>query len=318
MASRVKDALKKVNKSKDKLLTPLITEFMATHELFNFDDKAIALATQIMKAERIHRRSDVFHPSGAGACMRAQVLSMNGAQSEKETDLQLENIFDDGKWRHLRWHLMVYRMKISHSIEPFISNKTLRRVGGSPDQVLNLSKPYPWLAGKRVGFEMKGARSSAYQGVVANRRPMVHHLYQICIYMMILGLDLYTIIYENKDTQEWFEFDVALDDTYKDRIEHLLVLDPMWISYLEARYKYMNHAVDKGVLPAHECTMEPDDVQFKRCGFSTVCKESERMTLFKFPNRDRIEVQLFEDIKNKHESRVPNFRRLTIKESHRE
>lgn len=268
--SAVKDAIKGRSKSKDKLLTPLLYQFMIENELFQFDDRALRLAKKILESERQERKSDVFHPSSSAACMRAQVLQYIGYKPQKEESLQLLSIFDDGKWRHLRWHLILYRMKISARVEPYVSGN-MQRVGGSPDQILNLSKHYPWLSGIRVGFEMKGINSGEYSKLVRNNRPKMDHLYQIVTYMVLSDIEIYTLIYENKNTQEWYEFDITTNKKYAKKLGQNLYLPDLWVRYIMARYHYMNRSVDKNVLPSFECTLKTDDAKFNRCSMKKHC-----------------------------------------------
>ncbi len=293
----LQQAMKKRHKFKDKLLTPLIVKFMISHELFDFDDDTIRLAGSIMEKERTERRSDVFHPSSSSDCMRSQVISYMGIPSTREVDLQLMSIFDDGKWRHLRWHLLLYRLGISEDIEKFASSPVLKRVGGTPDQIINFSKHYPWSSGLRVGFEMKGTHNTRYNYVIRTKRPIFEHLYQIITYMVLEDLYVYVLIYENKDTQEFYEFDILSKESYSKHIGDALIIPSLWKRYIIARYHYMNRCVERGLLPAYECEMERDDAKFNRCSQRKNClefkKTKEIKTAVKFPHLKSIQRELY-------------------------
>ena len=293
--SVVRDAIKRQSKHKDKLLTPLLLRFMTENELFKFNDDAIKIANNIMKQERVARNNAVFHPSGSYQCMRKQVLDVIGWEGTREEELQLLSIFDDGKWRHLRWHLLLYRMGVSDKIEEE-QGGILKRTRGTPDQILNLSEHYPFLAGKRVGFEMKGTHSRRYNSIVRDNRPIFFHLYQIVTYMVNAGIDVYTLVYENKDTQEFYEFNLVTDKKYLKHID-AIYLPKLFSKYIMARNLYMNRSIENGVLPAHECTMEKDDTEFVKCPQKDNCakltKKKKVRTAKEFPNRITIEDKLY-------------------------
>lgn len=305
--SSIRQAIKSRSKSKDKLLTPLIVKFMNENELFNFDDETIRLAMSILKKEREERRSDLFHPSSSSSCMRKQVLDYMGYPSVRDEDLQLMSIFDDGKWRHLRWHLLLHRVGISEGIEKFVSSSSLKRVGGTPDQILNLSKHYPWSSGLRIGFEMKGTHTDRYNSIIRTNRPIFDHLYQVITYMVLEDLDLYVIIYENKNDQNFYEFDILSNKIYNDKIDNALLIPKLWKKYIIARYTYMNRCVEKMLLPACECVVRKGDVKFSRCSQKANClkviKTKEIGTAVSFPNQRGIEEKLYKS------SAATNFER---------
>lgn len=301
----LKEVIKRRHKTKDKLLTPLLLEYMSHADLFRFDDKSIQLARWIMEQENTPRNESVLHPSSSASCMRMQVLGYLGYPGKREYDLTQELVFDDGKWRHLRWHLLLYRLGVTHRVEKWVSGR-LERTGGTPDQTLNLSKHYPWLAGKRVGFEMKGSNSGKYNSLVRRGFPDFGHLFQVITYMILAKLDLYIIMYENKDNQSFNEFDISFNKEYREHIEDLNVLHPLWKKYMIARYYYMNRAIDKGHIPATECGMDRDDPMFRRCPQAKNCvklQKEKHTTLASFPDQKEIEDKLLFSLRVKEEGR---------------
>lgn len=288
----LKKAIKQHLKGRDKLLTPLFVSFAVENDLFTFDDNTIKLTGLIQKQERIERLKDVFHPSGAGACMRGQVLGIMGYEPEREIELTNTLIFDDGKWRHLRWHTILYRMGLSKHIEKLIPTGGLKRTAGTPDQILDLSKPYPWLTGKQIGFEIKGARSNVFNYIVRNNRPLINNFYQVTTYMALKNLDLYIIWYENKDNQEFFEIDITTNKAYHNKLDAILVEDD-WMKYIRLRYAYMNATLEQNKLPALECELHKQDNKFRRCPQRKNCVKVTRSKKYKSTRgiSDRISIE---------------------------
>src|SRR4051812_26562919 len=97
-------------KNPNLLLTPLVDKFLLTNELGDFTDEDLDFARGLMAKWREPRSIEHHSPSSAGACLRQQMLTFWGYQGEQVDDPFLKSIFDDGNWRHLRWHTIFRRM----------------------------------------------------------------------------------------------------------------------------------------------------------------------------------------------------------------
>lgn len=184
------------------------------------------ILTQMVETPRDRTRS--FSASSAGACERAQVFGFHGGEAEKP-DPQLQSIFNDGKWRHLRWQAMLLQSGILMDIEvPLFWNKMLQRgtmdgLGVVPDDHF----VEEW-RGLEFGFELKGVNAFQYDGLTKSG-PKEEHLNQVARYFLLSGLELFSIVYENKSTQAAHEWVISRHDdgmaarieAQRDEVEHL-------------------------------------------------------------------------------------------------
>lgn len=156
-------------------------------------------------------RSGSFSASSAGTCHRAQMFGYLGAESPTH-DAQLLAIFDDGKWRHLRWQAILLQAEILLRIEfPLMWRRKQQRgtmdgLGVVPDD--HFVKAW---RGEEFGFELKGVSAFQFEKLKADG-PMEKHLEQVARYFVLHGANLFSIVYENKSTQEPFEWVVHRDD----------------------------------------------------------------------------------------------------------
>lgn len=167
------------------------------------------ILTQMIEPPR--DRTQSFSASSAGACERAQVFGFNGAEAEKP-DPQLQSIFNDGKWRHLRWQAMLLQSGILTDIEvPQFWRRMLQR-GTMDGQGIVPEDHYveEW-RGEPFGFELKGVNAFQYDGFVKSG-PKEEHLNQVARYFLLSGLELFSIVYENKSTQAAHEWVVSRRD----------------------------------------------------------------------------------------------------------
>ncbi len=74
------------------------------------------------------------------------------------------------------------------------------------------------------GLELKSCNKNAYSGVKSFGVKEEHN-FQVHTYMLATDIDIFSVIYENKDTQEWEEIVVERDEAMiqrvKDRAEFL-------------------------------------------------------------------------------------------------
>lgn len=241
------------------LLTPLVDRFLLTSDLAEFTDEELDLARALLAKWQETRSVEYHSPSSSNACMRQQMFTFWEFKGEEVDDPFLKSIFDDGNWRHLRWHLIFKRMErqgLLHvaSLEKRIVYRPWWQ-GGTPDDVLDI----PTKEGSiRVVVDIKGANDTKFKWVRQSGQPADGHEWQLHSYMMGLRLGRGIIWYENKNTQEYFELPI-----YRDRAI---------IAELARRYKVLKQARRSGILPDHDerCSMskgtpDPKDLIFSRC-----------------------------------------------------
>lgn len=175
------------------------------------------IAQELLKAPRLRQGS--FSASEAGTCMRRQQLSYIGLDKLGEylqedlvavTDPQLQNIFNDGKWRHLRWQANLLASGAVDDIEvPLRMAK--KRSRGTVDAVGTVPDNHPVRAwrGKRFGVELKGVQMYQYTKYVQEDTQMEKHKGQFMRYVLAGQFDLFVVLYENKNFNDFHEWVVV-------------------------------------------------------------------------------------------------------------
>jgi hypothetical protein len=175
-------------------------------------------------------RSGSFSGSSSGTCLRAQELGYLG-MPQAPTDAQLRNIYNDGKWRHLRWQSMLLAMGAIAVAEYSVAWGGMRAVG-TLDGLGTVPDDHPrgvW-RGQEFGFELKGISTFQFQKVKDNG-PLEHHVQQVHRYFLIAGLPLFVFVYEDKTTQAWCEWVVEPNEKL--------------LAESQAELKELNAAIDR-------------------------------------------------------------------------
>lgn len=201
-------------------------------------------------------RTGSFSASSAGGCERAQVFGYHGAESEPH-DAGLLAIFNDGKWRHIRWQALLLQAGIIDEIEFPLMWKGKQQRGTMDGQgVVPDDHGIEEWRGEMFGFELKGVNAFQYDGFTKSG-PKEEHLNQVARYFLLSGLELFSIVYENKSTQACHEWVVSRDDPgMKERIA---------VQRAEVE-SLLSYALD-GTLPPQlpECAMGKG--MWKKCGY---------------------------------------------------
>lgn len=156
-------------------------------------------------------RSASFSASAAGTCPRRQEFQYLGVKQGGSLDTRLSMIFVDGKWRHMRWQAVLLDAGILDSIEVPLRDKRLR-VKGSMDG-MGETNGHPYYGdGVDFGFELKGTNDFAYRGSKYTG-PKPAHLAQVDRYFLVSGLEMFSLLYEDKNSQQWQEWVIQRDET---------------------------------------------------------------------------------------------------------
>lgn len=184
-------------------------------------------------------RSGTFSASSAGYCLRRQELGYLGMAPTPTSyqDPSLTNIFNDGKWRHLRWQANLLSARILTEVERSYTwpkrrgYGTVDGLGYVPDDHAQIS----W-RGEEFGFELKGVTPFLYPKYVNARFPIDKHMFQVHRYFLLTGVRLFAVVYENKGTNDYHEW----------------VLTPMklWMERSLAELTELNRAIDDQRLTA--------------------------------------------------------------------
>ncbi|HTD18402.1 MAG TPA: hypothetical protein VK667_02605 [Ktedonobacteraceae bacterium] len=236
----------------NKILTPLVDQFLLTNSLTDFTEEEIALATRLMTLWTKERDHDFHSPSSASACLRQQMLTYLDYKGSEVDDPYLKNIFDDGNWRHLRWHMIFVRMQRAGLLKVVKIEEKIKYqpwfLSGTPDDVLDIPSAEGIV---RVVVDVKGAHDEKFNTIVSTGQPVDGHEWQLHGYMVGLRLGRGILFYENKNTQRYHELAVKRD--------------PEIVRELRRRYKVLKQSRETNILPSHGCSMQAGDIVKKRC-----------------------------------------------------
>lgn len=205
-------------KNENLIVTRPINDWLLKHGDDAFSDEvADWVADQLRTQPRVREGS--FSGASAGQCKRRQELAFAGA-GEVVIDNQLRNIFNDGKWRHLRWQAMLLETgTITHAEYPVFWRDQYSRGTLDARGVVPTTHSKPRWHGLEFGFELKGVSTFQYSNLAKNG-PLPKHYKQVHHYFVLGNLDLFSIVYEDKTTQAWVEWVIEPDAKMLIEAEH--------------------------------------------------------------------------------------------------
>lgn len=189
----------------DKIITPRLNLWLMQNPNWSVEPAIADLIRDLMMRKQ-RERSGSFSSSSAGDCPRRQIYDYMGLASGNN-GAQLQNLFNDGTWRHLRWQAMLLQAGILNEVEIMLDWPSMKSKGSMDGQgVVPDDHPnYRW-RGMEFGFELKGMNTFAYQSYSLKIDPKEQHHQQTDRYFLSGGHDLFVVIYEDKNTQEWTEW----------------------------------------------------------------------------------------------------------------
>lgn len=212
-------------KNSELIITPVLHDWLMQHG----DDPVpedIAQWIHTLMTTPPRNRSASFSASAAGMCHRRQVLGYLGVPEGGAIDPWLQNVFNDGKWRHLRWQTMLLMAGLLDDIEdPLVWKKMRSRGTMDGSGHVYDGHPRPEWKDLEYGFELKGVSGFLFPTIKKNEEMKLEHKRQVSRYFLMSGLDLFIIIYENKANNEWFEWviepDLALIEEQREELKEL-------------------------------------------------------------------------------------------------
>lgn len=235
-------------------ITPRVHSFLNHTDGIKITNDELAKRVLEILSPAEHDRSGHFHPSQLYQCKKSQVFDYYGSNTaQKEYNPTLQNLFNDGHFRHLRWQIMLMNAGVLTDIEVAVSLPE-KRLGGSID---GINSKEGWI------FELKG--TSQYAQVV-KRGAMPAHIKQVHAYMLASGYKSALIVYECKSSQQWVEIEVSRDETIIEELESILT--------------DLNKAIDTGEMPEvlNEC--QNKEGQYKYCPHASICLGVKRVADF--------------------------------------
>jgi hypothetical protein len=235
------------------LVSPLHEAYLSRPFAGNvlLDDKiAEFVKQQLMQPQRDRRLT--WSASGLGSCERMRVLSWVGTAPAKDRfTSDTNNYFIHGTWTHLKWQSMGFdagwlaEAEVSCSIP-------LMELTGTIDGILTTGE----------GWELKSINSRGFR-MIASDGPLEKHLLQIHAYMIATGIRTWSLVYEDKDTQQWREYVIPYDEGMGQEVMNEL-----------AR---LNAALaTKTLPPVLPACQRKEGSAFKQCPHKDVCLDIKR------------------------------------------
>lgn len=242
-------------KKRDNLyVTPKYEEYLALHPNIYLNDKISQFIVKELSTPQRDRRM-TNSASARGSCLRRQVFVWTGLPEQQKLNSDLHAIFHDGTFRHLKWQALLLDAGILSEVEiPCRIDK------------YNLTGTIDGLISPEVGWELKGSNQRSYEFVLQNG-PEEKHLLQIHTYMIATQIYTWSLVYENKNTQEWKEFVVEFDPDIGDRV----------LAELDSVNKHVSERTFPRILD--ECS-EKKGAQYRQCPFAHICLDTHE-----WPNR---------------------------------
>ncbi len=156
-------------------ITPKLMGWLSRNDGIHTDDPAIIEKVLAVLAPSSGDRSGHFHPSQLYQCPRKQLFEFYGLEGSKSFSPTLQNLFNDGHFRHLRWQIMLLNAGILTDIEVKVTLDKYR-LGGSMDGV---NENEGWV------FELKGTSQFS---TVQRSGVMAPHKKQIQAYLLASAL----------------------------------------------------------------------------------------------------------------------------------
>lgn len=250
----VADMIRLVQPS-EQIIKPRLDKWLIEHGDEPFDEEiAEWVKRQIMAQERDRTRN--FSSSSAGKCDRHQLLNYIGVPQPGTIDPQLQQIFQDGSWRHLRLQAQLAQSGIVPlSGLEFPLPWPAKRSMGTMDGVgtVPLWHPNPNWRGLEFGLELKGANSFVANAMMDPNK----YINQVARYFLSGGFDLFTVFVESKNDQNSKEFVIERKDTQP------------WIDQQEEELDRLNRYVDLKALPSRlpDCEKRKGDLWKRACPY---------------------------------------------------
>lgn len=166
----------------------------ATYSQAALEFAAKALAHDVGGARK---RNRTFRASGLSSCERKRILQYLRVPEREQVESKTANIFHTGNFVHLKWQMAgltegwLVEAEVPHDSEE-----------------LNFGSTFDGILYDGSGCEIKSINSRGYSNVMTYG-PKPEHIMQVHGYMLLRpDIDKFSILYENKDNQEWREFRV--------------------------------------------------------------------------------------------------------------
>jgi hypothetical protein len=248
--------------SRDRLLiTPRYEKYLAmTNNILIQDEKILKFIRDELSTPQRNRRM-TFSASSRGACPRAQVFQFTSVNPLPRINSDLHAIFHQGTFMHMKWQCLLLDAGILEAVEipcQWDAYNLSGTIDGATSAPYGHSL-YDEVGYDNIGWELKSINDRGFKYICSNG-PKTEHLLQIHAYMKATGWKIWSLVYENKNDQQWKEFIVRYD--------------PEIGEALEAELMYLNDSVDNKTLPPVLKPCKDKKGPFNNCDFRHVCLDT--------------------------------------------
>lgn len=222
-------------------------EWLKANPNAKYSRQALDFAIAQLRAEQ-RDRTKSFSASSVGGCVRAAQFQYQGL-AQKPVDSKTAQIFHNGSHMHLRWQMAGLTAGWLDQAEVFCHDK-VRMLKGSLDGILDNG----W------GLELKSINSYGFSRVMQYGVKPEHQNQIDAYFLMRPDIDRFSVIYENKDTQDYTEIIVSRETERLKQLEARLML--LKRKTLDGSYFDMRDDCWKG-----------EGFMFRSCPYSPICKD---------------------------------------------
>jgi len=176
------------------VITPRHEKWLETNSNPVYSQEALAFGMKALADQaRPRDRRGTISASSLGSCHRRQQFTFIGLP-ELPPSTKLAGIFQNGTFMHIRWQM-------AGLTEGWLKKAEVP-VGENEYQ---LSGTQDGIAHDDTVVELKSTNSNGFRNVMSFG-PLESHPFQVGTYVLTTGAEKGTILYENKDTQDFKEF----------------------------------------------------------------------------------------------------------------
>lgn len=229
------------------LVTPIHEAWLGQNSNVELNDEVAAWVAREVQAKQ-RKRSATWSSSSLGYCQRKHIYQFLGVPRERGVNTDLASIFLHGTWTHIKWQTMGFMAGWLAATEVSCAIPGLNYTG-TIDGILTTGD----------GWEFKSINSRGFKWV-CDKGPKEEHIRQIYGYMLATNIRRWSLIYENKDNQEYREFVIVFDEAKAAEVLAELVA--------------LNKAVETKTLPPMlpGCTTKSTS-EYRQCPFRDTCGE---------------------------------------------
>ena len=197
-------------------------------------------------------RAGRLSPSSLNTCHRRQMLVYSGAQPVFGERAHV--LMAMGRWSHLRWQSAGLSEGFLVDAEVFVRVKGDARIRGSMDGIV----------ADGSGFELKTTSDRNFTWVRV-KGPSHDYLVQVHAYMYLGGLDAFSLVYESRETGEFFETRIRMDNEWRDTV----------VEMIDAMIDHMDRYDAAGVLPpVKPMCAKGSGKEYQGCPLRSICLPS--------------------------------------------